>query len=82
MEKLSARGVRIQKVIHDLYTECLSYCRAAEKIGACRQERTYKMADTLDTFLSKFINLNNHVIAVEDGGKEGASAESYPDRHI
>lgn len=82
MEKLSAKGVRIQKMIHDLYTECISYCRAAEKIGACRQERTYKIADTLDTFLSKFINLNNHVIVVENGKNNGDSAEMYPDRHI
>ncbi len=82
MEKLSAKGVKIQRMIHDLYTECLSYCRAAEKIGACRQERTYKIADTLDTFLSRFINLNNHVIAVENDRETDTSGTIYPDRHI
>lgn len=82
MEKLSAKGVKIQRMIHDLYTECISYCRAAEKIGACRQERTYKIADTLDTFLSRFINLNNHVIAVENDRETDTSGTIYPDRHI
>lgn len=82
MEKLSVKGDKIQKMIHDLYTECLTYCRAAEKMGACRQERTYKMAEVLDTFLSKFINLNNHVIAVENDEKESGVIDVYPDRHI